>query len=146
MPNPRVEPGQIPPQSGRFRTHRQDAQVTWAPVGGALLNPRMVFFVPPPASLGAVLQGGTELEVGQSPSSGTGLKIIGAILGAPIFGIVTLVLSTILLRSMGDTRPDATTPFLALGGAVLGIIAGWLVFGRGSGTEGFYVCEGSTLR
>ncbi len=88
--------------------------------------------------LGAVLQGDSELEVGKSPSSGTGLKILGAILLGPLFGIVTLILSTILLRAMGDTRPDATTPFLGLGGAVLGIIIGWIAFGRGSGTRSFY--------
>jgi hypothetical protein len=140
------EPGQIPQQSGRFRTRRQDAPPSWTAPGSAPPEARRVFFAPPPPLLGAVLQAESELEVGKSPSSGTGLKIVGAILGAPLFGIVTLILSTIILRAMGDTRPDATTPFLALGGAVLGIITGWIVFGRGSGTHTFYACEGGLVR
>lgn len=105
----------------------------------------MLFFVPPPPALGAVLQAESALEVGKTPSSGTGLKIVGAILLAPLFAVVTLVLATIILRKMGNNRPDDTTPFLALGAAVLGIIVGWISFGRGSGTSCFYVCEGGIV-
>lgn len=139
------EPGQIPQQSGRFRTRRQDAPPPWTP-GGSPPNPRTVFFVPPPPQLGAVLQGESDLEVGKNPSSGTGLKIVGASLLGPLFGFVTLVVATILLRKMGNNRPDDTTPFLALGGAALGIIVGWLLFGRSAGTECFYVCEGGVVQ
>jgi hypothetical protein len=96
--------------------------------------------------LGAVLQGESELEIGKAPSSGTRMKIVGAILCGPLFGFMTLLLATWILRALGDNRPDNTTPFIALGGVVLGIIVGWISFGRGGGTECFYVCEGGVVQ
>lgn len=121
-----------PSVSGSFRTQRQ--------IVGLAPGTRRVMFAAAPPSIGTVVRCDSDLADGDSPSSGIGASVIGAVFCGAGLGFGALVVATFLQQGMGLVQTDDYLPLIALLGAVVGAVLGFLGF-RGMGSRCFYVGE-----
>lgn len=121
-----------PAVSGSFRTNRQTV--------GLVPGSRRLMFAAAPPSIGTVVRCDSDLPDGEAPSSGIGGSIIGAVFCGVTLGFGALVVATFLQRGVDLVETDDYLPVIALLGALLGAVLGFVAF-AGTGSQCFYVGE-----